>query len=73
MVFSAAAIAKALLLVGAEVGTTMVAAATRMFTAKFVVRLIIKLLDSLVARSKTKFDDKAWPPFRKALKEEIGD
>jgi len=73
MIFSAAAIAKVVLAIGAEVGTTMAAAALRMFTAKFAIRMIIKVVDSIVERSATKLDDKAWPPFKEALQAEIGD
>ncbi len=72
MIFSAGAIAKILLTVGAEIGTTFAAAAMRAFSAKFAIRLIIKLMNSIVKRSKTRIDDTLWPPFRDALEKEIG-
>ena len=57
--------------VGSSVATTVFAAALRMFTAKFVIKLCIKALDSWVVRTETKWDDKIWPDFKAALEAEI--
>ena len=59
--------------IASNVGATVLAGAMRAFTAKFFIRMAIKWLDGYVKRTETKWDDNAWPDFRKGLLEEIGD
>ena len=40
---------------------------------KVVIRIIIKLIDRLVASTKNTIDNELWPDFKKALQEQIGD